>query len=708
MKKLLVLVIFGATLLGWALPVGAQSGSSPAITSFATSVTQVDRGALANRTARVPVTWQAVNRPITANLVFDQVMPDGSTINVELPRSIPWVASSGYGVAAPILPDQAVNEIKLRLRLVNLITRHVYDEKTITIPIGTGSTTGGDTGGRPAITSFTTSTPTVRLADLQAGTARVPCAWTTVNRPVTANLVFEQVLTDGTVVNVELPRAVQWVASSGQGVMAPRVPGGDSTLLNLRVRLVDLVDGRVHDQRSLQVSIDTSTPPAPSIRYFYTTAPNVSAQALAARSARVPVSWFVDNRPDYSNLVFEQILPDNTTVNVELPRSNPWVASSGDGVAAPVLPAGTQTAIRLQVRLVDLRDNSTIDKREFSVPIVGTLPSGAPEVRSFNATPQQTTPGGLIYLAWEVRNAVRVGIREVFPSGQYGQWRDNLPATGQLALFTPTSGASVTYLLEAIGSSGETVTRQINVPLTPAPDTKTPVINSFTASPDPVEPGATLTLSWEVTNAVQVRIHRIGPQGALLPDAIGPASPTQFSGTMTYTVPADATQQLRFVLWATGSSPEGRSASKELTVGVSCPFPTTLVPGDCPVEQDSVQAAYQPFENGSMIWAGGSIYVLYNGGQWEQYADTWVEGETFNIGVQPPAGRVQPIRGFGKVWATLPQVRDRLGWALSLEQGYTATREAHSVPGAATPMTSLHITLPDGRVAHLENTWRIQ
>jgi hypothetical protein len=36
----------------------------------------------------------------------------------------------------------------------------------------------------------------------------------------------------------------------------------------------------------------------------------------------------------------------------------------------------------------------------------------------------------------------------------------------------------------------------------------------------------------------------------------------------------------------------------------------------------------------------------------------------------PPPGLYQPIRGFGKLWRTHPEVRDRLGWATAPEQGF--------------------------------------
>ena len=91
-------------------------------------------------------------------------------------------------------------------------------------------------------------------------------------------------------------------------------------------------------------------------------------------------------------------------------------------------------------------------------------------------------------------------------------------------------------------------------------------------------------------------------------------------------------------------------------------------------------SAVQPFERGRMIWVDhlqeDTVYVLIygadeSGGTWQAYEDTFREGDPENSGLTPPEGRLEPIRGFGKVW------RDELGgpdapvgWALVPEQGY--------------------------------------
>lgn len=87
-------------------------------------------------------------------------------------------------------------------------------------------------------------------------------------------------------------------------------------------------------------------------------------------------------------------------------------------------------------------------------------------------------------------------------------------------------------------------------------------------------------------------------------------------------------------------------------------------------QPDSSTAADQPFEQGRMIWVGSqdSIYVIYNDGSWARYADNFEEGMAErDPAIFPPGGKLQPERGFGKLWREQPEVRERIGWALAPE-----------------------------------------
>lgn len=92
-------------------------------------------------------------------------------------------------------------------------------------------------------------------------------------------------------------------------------------------------------------------------------------------------------------------------------------------------------------------------------------------------------------------------------------------------------------------------------------------------------------------------------------------------------------------------------------------------------EPRQTAAAFQPFEGGVMIWRGDTrtIYVLYDDGSWDAFEDTWTPDQPErDPNIQAPAGREQPVRGFGKVWRERPGVRERLGWALRSEEAYSS------------------------------------
>lgn len=89
----------------------------------------------------------------------------------------------------------------------------------------------------------------------------------------------------------------------------------------------------------------------------------------------------------------------------------------------------------------------------------------------------------------------------------------------------------------------------------------------------------------------------------------------------------------------------------------------------------STSAAYQRFDNGVMVWRQdtGQIYAFFNDGTWQSFKDTFKEGDPeSDPKFAPPPGKMQPIRGFGKVWRDHKNVRDKLGWALAKEAGETA------------------------------------
>lgn len=96
----------------------------------------------------------------------------------------------------------------------------------------------------------------------------------------------------------------------------------------------------------------------------------------------------------------------------------------------------------------------------------------------------------------------------------------------------------------------------------------------------------------------------------------------------------------------------------------------------CPASPltESLPAAWQSFQNGTMIWLNGEIYVLYGGAQtYAYFADSFQQGIDAETSAEvPPVGLLAPVRGFLKVWANNPTVRGALGWATAGEVGTTA------------------------------------
>jgi hypothetical protein len=96
---------------------------------------------------------------------------------------------------------------------------------------------------------------------------------------------------------------------------------------------------------------------------------------------------------------------------------------------------------------------------------------------------------------------------------------------------------------------------------------------------------------------------------------------------------------------------------------------------------ENIGIATQPFEGGAMLWLprpdGGpaQIFVLLrrsDGGlSWLIYVDSYVEGEPVGTDELPPPGKFAPVRGFGKLWRTVPEVRAQLGWGTAPEQADT-------------------------------------
>ncbi|MBN1873497.1 MAG: hypothetical protein JXA33_04640 [Anaerolineae bacterium] len=229
------------------------------------------------------------------------------------------------------------------------------------------------------------------------------------------------------------------------------------------------------------------------------------------------------------------------------------------------------------------------------------------------------------------------------------------------------------------------------VPATPSNATPTPVlvtpsssgltIQSFTVDVEDFAGGKRFTCNWETTGASSVRIL-IGTA-----QRFQPWWDVDLSGTLLFeqerTLMPDP--DVTLIAW----DGEGNEVMQSVEIDWPCPYQYFFLPGPadcpgtgmcyCPLKEETVSfMAEQSFEHGRMFWLEqvpdldrSVILVLYEDGNGERYDDTWTsEMPELDPALTPPAGLYQPVRGFGKLWRETPDVRERLGWALSPELGF--------------------------------------
>jgi hypothetical protein len=95
-----------------------------------------------------------------------------------------------------------------------------------------------------------------------------------------------------------------------------------------------------------------------------------------------------------------------------------------------------------------------------------------------------------------------------------------------------------------------------------------------------------------------------------------------------------------------------------------------------------VWAAWQPYERGDMLWLSDSdwAYALHfqngtnsNAGDWSTGGNAWKwDGSSPDgVGLTPPSGLYEPVRGFGYVWRNfLGGTASAFGWATGPEKGF--------------------------------------
>ena len=102
-----------------------------------------------------------------------------------------------------------------------------------------------------------------------------------------------------------------------------------------------------------------------------------------------------------------------------------------------------------------------------------------------------------------------------------------------------------------------------------------------------------------------------------------------------------------------------------------------------------------------MIWEAhtANIVAFYNNGTSLNASYTVFPASQYgnlsenSIPIPAPAGRVHPLAGFAKVWGNFAEPYNNLGWALTPEQGFTAT----FISSSNSTQSQTCFVLPDGR-----------
>ena len=202
--------------------------------------------------------------------------------------------------------------------------------------------------------------------------------------------------------------------------------------------------------------------------------------------------------------------------------------SSSDTSTAQVASDGTVTGKKAGTAKITA--TSTVDKTKKATVTV-TVTATPPVVTSFGASPASVVEGTPSTLSWDVSGADSYTLSD-------GTNPVTIPqtATGSIDVLPATT---TTYTFTATNALGDT-TATATVTVTAA--TVAPTINSFTASATSIAPGASVTLSWDVTGGVTFGLSD-GTTSITIPQTnTGSVDVTPTAASTTYTLTATNSQ----------------------------------------------------------------------------------------------------------------------------------------------------------------------
>jgi ABC-type amino acid transport substrate-binding protein len=160
-----------------------------------------------------------------------------------------------------------------------------------------------------------------------------------------------------------------------------------------------------------------------------------------------------------------------------------------------------QVSTTYSLRVVQL--NGTTEIRQIAI-IVSQAPN-APTINRFDVVPNQINLGQCVTISWQTSgqvNRVRI-LRNNAPL-----W-DGAPITGSTQDCPQVSGQN-TYTLEAYGPSASTRAQRNLFVNQGGGGGGNPNIESFFVSPDQIQAGGCVQITWDTSNAIQVRVTRNG------------------------------------------------------------------------------------------------------------------------------------------------------------------------------------------------------
>lgn len=433
MRKWIILsffVLFGLTSF---TPVEAQALPPPTILSFTATVAakmnteppveQVSINDVESGEFALTLSWQVLD----ANTTRHRLGLDAYRINQWQPITPPEQPERPWAFAESHTLDLQhplnFGEPTYRLRLFE--DDNVIEERYIVIPFAT------EPDQAPRISVFDAIPDTVDAMQLFQNTARVGITWAVTDRLPGSHLVFEQILDDGTVIDVELPRDNLWVVSAGEGIVAPMLPPQNRENIQLRLSLIDLATQTVYDQQLITVPISgVANLPASTGSNAGSGGTSTTGSTIASGEPLVP-------RPNPNRG------STGTTVSTASTPAAQAAQGTGNPAATQLPPAARNCTISpVEVAMMGTPDD---DCSRYAIPetfIPVDYRGRVIEIEAFSADADTITPGGTITLTWAVTGASEAILEVYSIFTLMNNTSANPPAPDILLTGQPTVGSA--------------------------------------------------------------------------------------------------------------------------------------------------------------------------------------------------------------------------------------------------------------------------